>query len=211
MKKIVIIANGEVPDGRFLKNLVKSANYVIAADGGLDICLANNIIPDCLIGDLDSFNSFPISISKSTNILRIPDQNTTDIQKALAHAATLNPQTIEICASFGKRTDHSLGNIIILNSYASDTKLIMHDNYGTFTSLKPGTTRFKNKKGQTVSLFSLVDVSNIHLSGFEFPLDRNNLVPPFLGVSNKICEDEAEIKFDKGKLLIYELNKDRNT
>lgn len=202
MKKIVIIANGEAPDGKFLKRLIKEANYIIAADGGIDICLTNNITPDCLIGDLDSF---PVALSQSTKILRIPNQNTTDMQKALAYAATLNPDVIEVCAAFGKRTDHSLGNIFILHSHASASKLIMHDNFGTFTILKPGIEKFMDKKGRTISLFSLSDISNIQLNGFEFSIDKESLSTPFLGVSNKICEDEASIKFDKGKLLVYEL------
>ena len=205
MKKIVIIANGEAPDDKFLKRLIKEANYIIAADGGIDTCLTNNIRPDCLIGDLDSFDSFPVALSQSIKILRIPDQNTTDMQKALAYAATLNPDVIEVCAAFGKRTDHSLGNIFILHSHASASKLIMHDNFGTFTLLKPGIEKFTNKKGRTISLFSLSDISNIQLNGFEFSIDKESLSTLFLGVSNKICKDEASIKFDKGKLLVYEL------
>jgi len=209
MKKIVIIANGEKPDSKFLKHLIKDASYIIAADGGINNCLANNITPDCLIGDLDSYDSLPAEISQSTKVLRIPDQNTTDMQKALSHAATLNPDVIEVCAAFGKRIDHGLGNIFILHSFAGDSKLIMHDHYGTFTVLKPGVKKFTAKNGQTISIFSLTDVSNIELSGFEFPIVKDNLFSPFLGVSNKISEDEASIKFDKGQLLLYELNMDK--
>ncbi len=207
MKKIVIIANGEAPDEKLLRLIINGASYIIAADGGINICLANNITPDCLIGDLDSHNSIPQQMSH-IKTLQIPDQNTTDLQKALTHAATLNPDLIEVCAAFGKRSDHGLGNLLILHSFAANSKLIMHDSFGTFTLLKPGEEYFKNKKGQTVSIFSLFAVSGIQLNGFEFPIIEEELQSPFLGVSNKIIEVVASIKFEQGKLLVYELNKD---
>jgi thiamine pyrophosphokinase len=207
VKKIVIIANGERPDITFFKKHVKDANYVIAADGGIKICLANNITPDCLIGDLDSAGSIPENLSGKTKIIHVSEQNTTDMQKALIHAETLNPEIIEVFAAFGKRTDHSLGNIFILQGYVADTKLIMYDPFGYFTLLKPGVHEFNNKKGQTISLFSFSDISNIQLSGFEFPIDSQKLAAPFLGVSNKIIEDVASIQFDEGRLLVYVLNK----
>jgi thiamine pyrophosphokinase len=206
LKKIVIIAKGEPPTPDQLKTIKTQYDYIIAADGGICWCLDNDVTPDCLIGDMDSFDSLPVGISQSTKLLRIPDQNTTDMQKALAYAASLNPEVIEVFASFGKRTDHSLGNVFILNNYSARPKLIMHDHFGTFSILMPGIEKFSNKKGQTISLFALSELLDIQLDGFEFPVNREKLATPFLGVSNMIAKDSASISFEKGKLLVYQLD-----
>jgi thiamine pyrophosphokinase len=206
LKKIVIIANGEPPTHDQLHIIKTQYDYIIAADGGICWCLENDITPDCLIGDMDSFDALPLTISQSTKLLRIPDQNTTDMQKALAYAASLNPAIIEVYASFGKRIDHSLGNVFILNNYSAQPKLIMHDHFGTFSILMPGTEKFTNKKGQTVSLFTLSELLDIQLEGFEFPVNKEKLAIPFLGVSNKVAKNNASISFKSGKLLVYKLD-----
>jgi thiamine pyrophosphokinase len=48
-------------------------------------------------------------------------------------------------------------------------------------------------------------VENISLSGFEYPLPDKSIGPAFIGVSNKIVSDKAIIKFEKGRLIVYQL------
>lgn len=201
---IVIIANGQNFSDTILKEKTFEANCIIAADGGIYNCLENNIIPDYVVGDIDSIENVKNKISEKTQVIRIEEQETTDMQKALAFAETLNPGNIDIFCSFGKRTDHTLGNILILNNY-SKIPITMYDEFGFFKMLCSGFHNYKNKKGKTISLFTISELTNIELEGFEFPLSEHFIGQAFIGVSNKISDQIASIKFDEGKLLVYEL------
>jgi len=207
--KIVIFANGENPEIEYMQSLVAEADYIIAADGGIFNCLKNNVEPNCIIGDFDSLKEQEVLISKETDILRITEQESTDMEKAIEHAKSLNPDHIDILCAFGKRMDHTLGNIFILNNY-SDLQIQIHDLYGTMFALNPGEKKFSGLKGTTMSLFALTRVENIYLNGFEFSLQKESIGPSFIGVSNKISDDNASIKFEKGRLIVYQITDESN-
>lgn len=207
--KIVIFANGANPKIKDMQKIITEADYIIAADGGIFSCLDNNCEPDCIIGDLDSFKKNELLIGEKTEIIHISEQNSTDMEKALEHAKTFKPDVVDIFCAFGKRIDHSLGNIIILNNYV-DLNINMHDSYGIMSAINPGENEFNNLKGATLSIFAFSKVENIALSGFEFPLTNQNIGPAFIGVSNKIIENKAAIKFDKGRLIVYRLTNESN-
>jgi len=207
--KIVIFANGENPEIRNMQTIVSKADYIIAADGGILNCHKNNVEPNCVVGDFDSLSEEKVLIGKDIDIIRIAEQESTDMEKAIEHAKTLNPSHIDIFCSFGKRMDHSLGNILILNSYP-DLQISMHDSYGTMFALNPGKEKFSGLKGTTISLFAFSKVENITLSGFEFPLQQKSIGPAFIGVSNKISDDDAYIKFEIGRLIIYKITDESN-
>ncbi|MEZ4823951.1 MAG: hypothetical protein R2942_16725 [Ignavibacteria bacterium] len=50
----LIFLNGDPPSRKVINNYFKESNYIIAADGGADYLKTENIIPDLIIGDLDS-------------------------------------------------------------------------------------------------------------------------------------------------------------
>ena len=151
--KIIIFANGANPEIENMQKIISEADYIIAADGGIFSCLENNCEPDCIIGDLDSFKKNELLIGEKTEIIQLPEQDSTDMEKALEHAKTLTPDVIDIFCAFGKRIDHSLGNIFILNNYP-DLHINMHDSYGIMSALNPGVKEFQNLKGVTFSLFA---------------------------------------------------------
>lgn len=207
--RIVIFANGENPDINTMPSVVARANYIIAADGGILNCRQNNIQPDCIIGDFDSSGTRKIPENQKVQIIHIEEQNSTDMEKAIEHAKKFNPSVIDIYCSFGKRTDHSLGNIFILNNY-KDLNINMHDEFGSMFALNPGVKEFRDLKNTTISLFALSKVENIELHGFEFPLKQESIGPSFFGVSNKISENNAAIRFEKGRLIVYQIRDESN-
>ena len=54
--KCIIVANGSISDYSFYKTILEGANYVICADGGARHLINMNIVPDVIIGDLDSIS-----------------------------------------------------------------------------------------------------------------------------------------------------------
>jgi thiamine pyrophosphokinase len=200
---IVIVANGQGFSNTIFTQKVKEADCIIAADGGIYNCISNGVFPNYVIGDIDSFENIMDLVTQKTKVIHIDDQDTTDMQKALSFSKSLNPDSVDIFCSFGKRTDHSLGNIFILNNYDGMT-IYMYDENGMFRMLKPGIHYFKNKVGITVSLFCIDRVKNIELNGFKYPLKQPTIGPAFFGVSNEISDKNAYVKFSEGRLMVYE-------
>ncbi|RMF09829.1 MAG: hypothetical protein D6762_02760 [Candidatus Neomarinimicrobiota bacterium] len=76
---ICLVANGELPDHPAVLELLRSAGTLLAVDGGADHLREMGLVPDVLLGDLDSVKSLPAGIQ----VVELPDPNATDLEKAL--------------------------------------------------------------------------------------------------------------------------------
>lgn len=104
----ILCLNGDLPDIHFFAALDLP---VIAADGAANTLIAMDIIPQIIIGDLDSL--LP-SIRERHNTLHLPDQSSTDFQKALAHLEEQNLLPALVVGINGGYLDHILNNINLL-------------------------------------------------------------------------------------------------
>ena len=57
MNRIIILANGELPDIDKARSILQNDDYIICADGGTRHALTLNIKPNLIIGDMDSADS----------------------------------------------------------------------------------------------------------------------------------------------------------
>jgi thiamine pyrophosphokinase len=204
-KTILIIANGDPPRDVLLKKLVEKSDVIIASDGGSNICYQNNIYPHFIIGDLDSIETRLFSIFKDAEVIQLIDQETHDLNKAIGFAKTLKPRLILITAAFGKRLDHSLANLLLLQNEFKNVPLEFYDDYGQL-SIITNNRQLKLSVGQTVSLFGLLPVYGLSLSGFRYPLKSRNFPSGFNGLSNVITSADAQISIKKGFLYLYITN-----
>jgi thiamine pyrophosphokinase len=206
---ICIIANGEVPSREATALAMRGVGKVIAADGGSVICHKLGIIPDIITGDLDSSPPDILRSFGSAKIILDHDQEHSDMEKALRLAAEMNPERINILSGFGGRTDHLLANLLVfyhLDRYLPwDTiELRFYDNWGTIRFLSAGIHFLNNRRGKTVSFFSLGDLENLSLQGFRFNINRENQADYFIGLSNVYESDHCLVEFSGGKLIYYE-------
>lgn len=208
-RSICIIANGEKPDSEVLKRALSGMGMVIAADGGSEHCRRLGVIPDVIIGDLDSTNDGISKIFPNSEIIHLEDQETSDMEKAIDYAMTFSPVRVNIVSALGKRTDHLLANILVfyhLNRFAKfqDVEIHIYDNLGVIRFLAPGRHKIKGKKGKTVSFFSLGDISNLTLQGFKYNLENHESKGYFSGLSNVYEADECVVEFSGSRMIWYE-------
>jgi thiamine pyrophosphokinase len=204
-KTILIIANGEQPRETILKKLVEKSDVIIASDGGSNICHQNNIYPHFIIGDLDSIDSRLFSFFKDTEVIQLIDQETHDLDKALGFAKTLKPRLILITAAFGKRLDHSLANLLLLQKEFKNLPLEFYDDYGIL-SIITNHRQLKLSVGQTVSLFSFLPIFGLSLTGFKYPVQNKDFPSGFTGLSNIVTSATVQISIKKGFLYLYICN-----
>ncbi|NOX89589.1 MAG: thiamine diphosphokinase [Calditrichaeota bacterium] len=208
MEKIVaIVLNGEGLHKRRLKQALRDVSAVIAADGGANYCRKNNVIPDYIIGDLDSISIDHTQISPETELIRIDDQYSTDLEKALKLADTLKPDRLRLLNATGKRSDHAVANILFLARKSERIPVEVFDNYGVIHFLNPGRHQFYFKTGKLISLTSFTSVKNLSLKGFKYSLSNEHFNDFFVGISNVVVQEPCEIAFDSGILMMYEVER----
>ncbi len=117
-KRIIIFANGDLPDLEKARALLRDDDFIIAADGGTRHALALGLTPNVIVGDLDSLPSnFEPSTFNGEIVLYPKDKNETDLELAIQHALTLNPEQVIILAALGGRLDQTLGNIALISDF----------------------------------------------------------------------------------------------
>lgn len=203
--EILIMANGECPRHEILSGLADNGRIIIAADGGCLHCLEHRIKPDYIVGDLDSSTPDLEKDFPGTRIIHLPEQETTDLEKALNLAMTLKPSKIILTAVSGRRIDHAVANLLTFQKYSELVKLEIRDNDGVLRILPPGQHTLSLPPGSLISCFSLQPVRDLTLTGFRYPLTGGSYAPTFSGISNVTLEAEARISFSEGRLFLYTL------
>ena len=57
LRRVLLICNGEQPSRSLARRLARLADCIIAADGGANGARKMGIVPDLIIGDLDSITT----------------------------------------------------------------------------------------------------------------------------------------------------------
>jgi thiamine pyrophosphokinase len=207
-KRIIIFANGELPDKEKARALLHDDDFIIAADGGTRHALVLDLVPNVIVGDLDSLpENFKTSAFDGEIVLYPKDKNETDLELAIQHALTLNSQEITIIAALGGRLDQTLGNIALIN----DPFIIHHSSFTI--SLDDGLeevffcrkqVQVNGASGDTVSLIPWQgEVTGIITTGLNWPLQNETLYPhKTRGISNEMTGKVATVQIKSGLLLI---------
>ena len=203
----VILANGELRDRDSALKLVSNAGLIIAADGGALHCIKLGIDPQILIGDLDSVEESLIKelSSKGVRVVKFDsDKDETDLELALNYAVSKGAEEILILGGFGKRLDHSLGNLTLAaNERYTEVKISFYTNGDWFHILRREID-IKGEPGQTISLIPLGgSVEGVKSSGLHWQLENEAL--PFgtsRGISNIIKSEKASVSIESGVLLV---------
>ena len=179
-KNIAVVLNGQMPKEKILINQIQSADYIIAVDGSGTTLIDLNIIPDVIIGDLDSINSIK---DKNIEFVKTEDQSKTDFRKTLEWCIEKNILEISIYGISGKSDDHFLGNYYTLNDFGTIIKWTAYTDF-SFISPCKGTKEFESFSGQKVSLFCMTGESIINSKNLEYPLKSYLLKPSDKAVRN---------------------------
>src|SRR5512139_2386128 len=113
MKKCIILANGKPPKKSIITFFQKAGySKLICADGGSNSALKMKLVPDVIIGDLDSISSEALKEFKSVSkIIRPKRQNDTDVEKCLKYAIRREYDEALLVGVTGNRLDHTFCNL----------------------------------------------------------------------------------------------------
>lgn len=177
-------------------------SYIIACDHGYNHCVASCVVPDIVMGDMDSVVG---SVDSSIQTVTFSsDKDDTDTLIAIKHAIHMGYKHIHLLCATGGRADHFLANIACVVYAVSEGVhccIIDDNNIITATSSNLVVDKMDN---YSLSLLSFSDSCIVSVSGTRYTLDHHKLtnnVP--LGVSN-IVLDRASITVFSGVLLVIQ-------
>jgi thiamine pyrophosphokinase len=185
-------------------------DVVIAADGGSTLAARLGLVPDLVIGDLDSSDPALLQTLERQGIPFDRFQHETKVQTdtELAALAALRwrPQTIFILGAIGGRLDHSIANLMLLTHpqlAQQDVRVV--DGRQTAMLAKPGRWNdIPAAVGDTVSLLPVGgDVAGVRTSDLLYPLNSETLlVGQSRGVSNEVAGQSPRVYYDSGLMMV---------
>ena len=184
-KNVSVILNGQMPTDETIINQITNSDYIIAVDGSANKLFDLEIIPDVIIGDLDSLQNIN---NKNIELVKTPNQNKTDFRKTLEWCIEKNILNISIFGISGESDDHFLGNYYTLSDFGEK---ISWKAFTDFSVISPcvGNKKFESFKGQKVSLFCMKGSSTVNSENLEYPLQSYHLKPSDDAVRNLSLED----------------------
>lgn len=212
--RVIVIANGEWDSEWGRSELTKEENdLVICADGGADLAISSGVIPDVLIGDLDSISKDNLEKCQKNGVKveQYPSQkDETDLELAMIFAQEYlrsygSPDDeILLYGAGGKRLDHLQGNIALMLGFAQKGRRVrMVDvTYEAWVALS-GEEKVRGFKGQEISLIALSAEAKVSSQGLYYKLDNQTLKQNTTrGISNVFTEEEVKINIHQGSLLV---------
>lgn len=206
--KAVIISGGKRVKKEKVMSVMKDCDLLLCADRGTDHALSYKLIPDYVIGDMDSIDPKTLEKIKSSKlVVSSPEKDYTDTHLAVEKAIESGCDKIDILCATGLRSDHALANIRLLLHIDKNgaTGRIIDDENTMYLCWKR--TDFIDMSGKTVSLISMdCSTRGITLEGFKYPLDNFDAGLDWVsGISNVIISDRAELTIETGCLLVIEV------
>jgi thiamine pyrophosphokinase len=207
MPRLIIFANGMLPELESARRLILTGDVLIAADGGTRHVLALGLFPSIVIGDLDSLTPDERRQldAKGVEIQQYSrDKNETDLELALHYAFTNGYREIRIIGALGGRLDQTLGNLSLITKPEFHGLDIRIDDGVEEAFFARDRCEVHGKIGEIVSLIPWGgEVCGLCTEGLQWPLQDETLFPyKTRGVSNEMRRETASISLKSGLLLV---------
>jgi len=211
MRRAVILANGIPPSRTTLERAVRGADVFVCADGGAEAARRAGLLPEAVIGDLDSISPETLEHFRTdgARILRDTDTERTDTEKAIEYVLGRGPvDEIAIYGGSAGRLDHVVGHLSLLHKYAGRANLVLEDDDAS-AWLASGDVTLDHPEGTVVSFFAAGGpVEGVTTENLRYPLDGRTLrMGAQDSVSNVISARPARIRIGSGRLVVVVLKR----
>ncbi len=209
-RRTIIFANGVVSDLEAARAALRPSDYHVAADGGLRYYRALGILPQVVVGDLDSVQPGDEAALKELGVRveRFPARkDETDLELALRLAVRAAPgeaaRDILIFGALGGRWDMTLANLLLLAHPDFRQVRVRLLDGPQQVYLVQGETVIEGQPGDTVSLVALNgDALGVTTEGLEYPLAQGTLrFGSTLGISNVLVGTRATVSVESGLVV----------
>lgn len=205
--KTFIFLNGEPPEKTWILNELKDSSYKICVDGASEYMKSFGIIPDLIVGDLDSMHKDTKKYFQKMEVEFLefnPKKNKTDTEIAVDIAVEKKFEEVIFYGALGRRIDHTLGNLgMLYYSHKKGLKASIKDEKNQIWICE-SELKISGEVGDLLSVIPYKnDLIGITLQGLEYPLEDFTMeCGSSRGISNVFLKDEASVKLKRGIALV---------
>ncbi len=208
--RAAIFLNGAPDSTGLIRAVVDRADLVVAADGGARYALAAGVIPDLIVGDMDSLGEDLAreAQGRGASLERHPARkDKMDGHLAVLAAGELGATAVDLlCAAGG-----GLGAVfavphILLAAERTGLRSTVVADWGRMFVVEAHSRSVEGAAHDNVSIFPLSGTATgITLEGMGYPLRDANLEPgDTLGFHNELIGKEATVSVKSGALLVVQ-------
>jgi thiamine pyrophosphokinase len=199
--KGLVITGGEGPDQAV--SIKKAGDVLVcAADSGLERALQLDIVPDFVVGDMDSLENKNLLNRFSPDAIEYYShvKDFTDTEIAIEALRRRGITEITILGGGGGRLDHLVGIMRLFDRpfyprrWLTDREVVQcfDDGY-----------TLEGCRGETISLFPVgKERTSARTTGLRWPLDGLEWDRGDVGISNEVINDVCRIEVLRGRLLL---------
>lgn len=193
---VTLLGGGEASN-RDIAEAIDLAPVLVAADRGADRALAANVVPDAVIGDMDSISDDALKAVPKDRINRITEQDSTDFDKCLR---SVSAPLILAVGFTGSRIDHQLAVLSSMVQWPGRPCIVIGETDIVFHC--PAEFAIDLPVGTRVSLFPMRPVRGAS-RGLHWPIDGLELTPGgVIGTSNRSDEPTVTLRPGGDGLLV---------
>lgn len=176
------------------------APALVAADGGAERLAAMRLMPEAVIGDMDSLAEPERWRAGPAAFVHLAEQDSTDFEKCLY--ATEAPLYLAVGFT-GRRVDHTLAVLHALLAYPAKRVVLVGEEEVSALVPAGAVLRVAVRPGSRVSIYPLLPVTATHSRGLTWPVEGLELAPGRrIGTSNQASQPVIELAFDRAGALV---------
>lgn len=193
----VTLAGGGPFSARDLALALKRAPVPVAADSGADRLLRCGVMPQAVIGDMDSLSQAAKERIPQSRQHLVAEQVTTDFDKALR---LIEAPMVLALGFAGARLDHGLAALSTLIARAERRCILIGPQDLAFAA--PPRIELDLVPGEPLSLFPMAPVTG-RSAGLEWPIAGISFAPDgMIGTSNRVAARRVRLEFDRRGMLM---------
>jgi thiamine pyrophosphokinase len=199
----VLVANAPLEWTARLATLVTEAETLLAADGGANHLARLGLRPSRVVGDLDSISDQTRAWLGEACLVRSPDQDRTDLEKALEFAfEELDLGSVIVIAALGGRPDHDLGNLGLLARLALGERIVFEGADHRALAVA-GELTLASSPGETWSFWTFDPAVRVSITGVRWPVEDARIdAGSRPSISNEAVADRIRIRTQGGAVVV---------
>ena len=206
--RAAIFLNGPPDSAGLLRRVAGRADLVIAADGGARYALETGVVPDLVVGDMDSLGEeLAREVERrGASLERHPvRKDKMDGQLAVLAARERGATVADLLCAVGGRPGalFAVPHILLAAERIGLRSTVVADR-GRMFVVEAGYRMVEGVQEDSISIFPLSGpAAGVTLEGMEYPLENASLEPgDTLGFHNELIGTEARVSVGEGAILV---------
>jgi len=199
----VLVASSPLEWTTELLEIAAGGRPLVAADGGANHLARVGLLPQAVVGDLDSIRPGVRRWVGEDRVVARVDQNRTDLDKTLEYLfSELGARRVTVLAAIGGRVDHTIGNLGLLARLRLGANLLYRTADEVLLGLE-GTAELTAVPGETWSFWTYDPAVLVDLEGVQWRVSGRALdAGGHPSISNVAVSDLVRVTARGGAVVV---------